>query len=295
MDYARFTGHTWCMGSNFIAETSAFKNYTFDPSLLTEDASWSIELLKDGMSLAVLPMALSYGQLPRGSAREKRRKRWDKGGMQMCFHILRNVPLSRFTWSAKCWAFYILMIYFIVFPSIIMLTLFGFRVVAHNCFMQTGSFFLDPDQTAAEMNGAYGVRTLAWMWNYIGAISFAAWILMVFAYMFNALRFWHRGQFLNARQGYKWFFLQFGYIVVDTLLMLFPLLSYKYQTTQFHSTEMLLDFVFCITPVWEPTPKVTVCNEKKFNGKDSLTLSASDEGLDEEDSSNSFTSSIVCV
>ena len=62
-NYARFMGHTWCMGSNFIAETWVFKNYAFNPDMLTEDASWSLGLLEDGMALAVLPMALSYGQL----------------------------------------------------------------------------------------------------------------------------------------------------------------------------------------------------------------------------------------
>ena len=82
-NYARFMGHTWCMGSNFIAETWVFKNYAFNPDMLTEDASWSLGLLEDGMALAVLPMALSYGQLPKSPAREKRRKRWEKGGLQL--------------------------------------------------------------------------------------------------------------------------------------------------------------------------------------------------------------------
>ena len=46
-DYARFMGHMW-----------------LDLNLLTEDTYWSIELLEDRLALSVLPMALSYGQLP---------------------------------------------------------------------------------------------------------------------------------------------------------------------------------------------------------------------------------------
>lgn len=185
------------------------------------------------------------------------------------------------------WSFYSLMGYFFVCPLFIMLSLFGFRTIMGNCRMQTGSiFFLDPGQTVAEMNGVHGATAIVWMWNYIGFASLMTWLFLAVAYWVNALRFWHRGQFLNARQGYKWFFLQFGYIVVDTLLLLFPLLNYKYQIRQFYFTEMLLDLVFCRLPTWEPTAKLTkVCDEKKYNERDSsVTLSASDEGSEGQNS-----------
>ena len=115
--------------------------------------------------------------------------------------------MTSFTWSAKSWSFYTLMGYFFVCPLFIMLTLFGFRTIVGICRMQTGSiFFLDPDQTVAEMNGVHGATALTWMWNYIDFASFTAWLFLAVAYCANALRFWHQGQFLNARQGYKWFF-----------------------------------------------------------------------------------------
>ena len=49
---------------------------------------------------------------------------------------------------------------------------------------------------------------------------------------------------------------------------------------------MLFDLVFCRSPAWESTAKLSkVCDEKKYNGRrgSSVTLSASDESLEEQD------------
>ena len=286
--FDRCTGHIWCQGSNFIAETWVFKKYKFNPSLLCEDQGWSVDLLKDGFALANFSQAVSYGQ---GSSRKKRRRRWDKGHMQLCSYIIQNMPMSYFILPAKCWAYWTVFWYFVTFPTIIMLTLFGFRVCGRNCLSQTGTpFFLDPDQMTSETMSAYGVRSLVWVWNHIGFTNFVVLVGIIFGHGFNTLKFWHRGQFLNARRGCKWFFLQFGYTIFDTLLLVFPILDYKAQVKQFHFTDMLLDFVFGRLPAWEPTEKKSQVRDygNKCIGKDSTTTwmgeSFSDEDAADDDS-----------
>ena len=88
-------------------------------------------------------------------------------------------------------------------------------------------------------------------------------------------------------QGASVFFSSLGiYIVVDTLLLVFPLLYYKAQVKQYHCTDMLLDFVFCRLPTWEPTGKKSqVCDGgNNCIEKDNMTLL--DESTDKKATDN---------
>eukprot|EP00956_Cyclotella_meneghiniana_P042128 scaffold248375_cov71-Cyclotella_meneghiniana.AAC.1 len=78
--------------------------------------------------------------------------------------------------------------------------------------------------------------------------------------------------------------LQFGYTIFDTLLFVFPLLDYKAQVKQYHFTDMLLDFIFCRLPAWEPTEKKSQVLDygNKCIGKDSTTTWMGESFSDKE-------------
>jgi len=262
---ARIMGHIWHEGSNMIAETWVFKKYVSNPSLLLEDKEWTLKLLRDGNALAYFPLAVSYGQLPSSfGAIQKRRKRWMKGGMQLAFHVMKHVPMSYFTRYFHCWAYAGVFAYFVWFPTLNALILFGFGVIGRKCQSQMGSvFFLDPDLTEAELKGVNGVRILVWLWNWLGPATLFAFVGVVVGHFVNTLAFWHRGKFVNARKGYKWFWLQFGYILLDGVSLLFPLVRFRTQEKQYYQTQMLLDFILCRTPTWEVTEKSAMCKQNK--------------------------------